>query len=134
MIINALAIKLFKEAMKAEKYLTRKGQYALVLKRGGYWANRLVAMKALANELKLSRYGLVVSKRVGKAVVRNRVKRRLREILRQTPLKSGWDIVFVARPAAATAKYADVEKTVRGLLCQAQLLAKDNEEVYLRLS
>lgn len=134
MIINALAIKLFKEAMKAEKYLTRKGQYAPVLKQGGYWANRLVVMKALANELKLSRYGLVVSKRVGKAVVRNRVKRQLREVLRQTPLKSGWDIVFIARPAAATARYADIDKMVRGLLSQAQLLMKDNEEACLRLS
>ena len=86
-------------------------------------------MKALPNELTLSRYGFSVGKRVGKAVVRNRVKRLLREILRSTPVKGGWDIIFIARPAAARADYASLEKSVKGLLSQGQLLEGKDERV-----
>ena len=115
--------------MKA-KFLTKKSHYALVLGRRGSRVSRLIVMKTLANELEHSRYGLVVSKRVGKAVVRNRVRRRLREILRQIQLKPGWDIVFIARAAVAAAKYADIEKEVRILLAQANLIAGDYEEAF----
>ncbi len=84
-------------------------------------------MRAVPNGLTLSRYGFSVSKRVGKAVTRNRVKRLLREILRILPLKSGWDIIFIARPAAATADYASLKRVVEGLLSRARLLATDKE-------
>ena len=93
--------------MKGEEYLTKPGQFSLVLSQGKSWVGRLVVLKALPNELKLSRYGFVTSKRLGKAVVRNMVKRLFRNIMRQTPLKPGWDIVFIARPAAAGASFAD---------------------------
>lgn len=51
--------------------------------------------------------GFTVSKRVGSAVIRNRVKRRLREVTRRlrVRLPAGWDLVLVARPAAASAEY-----------------------------
>ena len=111
-----------KGAMRGEEYLTKPQQYALVYSEGRSWASDLVVMKALANGLTLSRYGLSVSKKVGKAVTRNRIKRLLREMLRMMPLKPGWDIVFIARPAAATADYASLKKSVDALLSRAQLL------------
>jgi len=108
--------------MPREQYLTKRGQYALVYSEGRSWVTSLVVMKALPNGLTLSRYGFSVSQRVGKAVIRNRVKRLLREILRLTPLEPGWDIIFIARPVAATADYANLKKSVRGLLLRAGLL------------
>ncbi len=107
--------------MKGEEYLTKSEQYALVYNDGKSWVSSLIVMKALPNGLSLSRYGFSVSKRVGKAVIRNRVKRWLREILRQTPIEPGWDIVFIARPAAAGAGYANLQKSVEGFLFQARL-------------
>ena len=117
--------------MRGEEYLTKPQQYALVYSKGSSWASNLVVMKALPNGLTLSRCGFSVSKRLGKAVTRNRVKRLLREILRVVPLKSGWDIVFIVRPAAATANYASLRRSVEGLLSRAHLLATDEEYGFL---
>ncbi|MFC1974527.1 ribonuclease P protein component [Chloroflexota bacterium] len=113
--------------MRGEEYLTKPEQYALVYSKGKSRANSLLVMKALPNGLSLSRYGFSVSKRVGKAVTRNRVKRLLREILRLTLLEQGWDIVFIARPAAATGDYANLKKSVEGLLSRARLLKTAGE-------
>lgn len=115
--------------MRGEKYLTKPEQYARVYNEGSSWANSLLAMKALRNGLTLSKYGISVSKRVGKAVGRNRVKRLLREILRLTQLRPGWDIIFIARPAAGGADYASLEKSVSELLSRAQLLAREDDRV-----
>ena len=108
--------------MRGEEHLTRPEQYALVYNKGRSWIGDLVVMKALLNGLNSSRYGISVSKRVGKAVVRNRVKRLLREILRVIPLEPGWDIIFIARPAAANANYASLERLIGDLLSRAELV------------
>lgn len=110
--------------MKGEQYINRPDQYERVYKQGKSWANTLLVLKAAPNGLDISRWGLSVSRRVGKAVTRNKVKRRLREILRVTPLRQGWDIVMIARPAVANAKFKEVSGTVAGLLARARLLEK----------
>ena len=70
------------------------------------------------------RVGLVTSKRVGGAVVRNRVRRRLREIVRrhQHALRSGIWLVVIARPAAASASSAALEDEWLRLLRRASIL------------
>ncbi len=113
--------------MRGEQYLTESRQYALVYSKGASWVSHVVVMKALPNNLALSRYGFSVSQRVGNAVTRNKIKRRLREILRVMPLKAGWDIVFVARQAAASTDYARLKKVIEDLLSRAGLLEKDNK-------
>lgn len=118
--------------VRGEEYLTKTEQYALVYNKGGSWVSDLAVMKALPNGLTLSRYGFSVGHRVGKAVVRNRVKRLLREILRLTPVQPGWDIIFIARPLAASVDYANLEKSIKGLLSRARVLAGDYEKVCLR--
>ena len=119
--------------MKGEQHLTKSEQFALVYNEGSSWANSLLVMKARPNGLSFSRYGFSVSKQIGKAVKRNRVKRLLREILRVTSLKPGWDIIFIARRLAAGADYADLEKAARSLLLRAQLMAEEYEEICPRI-
>ncbi len=76
----------------------------------------------MANEQPLSRYAFAISKRVGNAVVRNRVKRRLREILRLNALAEGYDIVIVARPAAAETDFQTLKSELSLLLKRARIL------------
>jgi ribonuclease P protein component len=74
------------------------------------WAHPLLVVYLAPNDLERTRVGITVSARVGKAVVRNRVRRRLREALRARfeRLPPGTDLVVSARPASATATWAEL--------------------------
>ena len=108
--------------MRDERYLTKPREYQDVHRRGRSWSSNAVVLKVIPNGLDFSRYGFSVSKRVGKAVVRNRVKRRLREIMRTRKLVPGQDLVIVARTVAAESSYSTMESSVNSLLKRARLL------------
>jgi ribonuclease P protein component len=105
--------------------LTKRAQYLTVYKSGKAWVDNLIVIKTLPNKLEFSRYGFSAAKEIGKAVVRNRVRRLLKEIARVTNVKPGWDIVFIARPTAAVADYHQLKKSMEKLLIRAHLIDKD---------
>ena len=107
--------------MRGESFSNGKIQFSLVYAEGNSWKDRNLVIRALPNKINSSRFGFVVSRRVGKAVVRNHIKRLLREIIRKTPVKPGWDIVFIARIPAAVTGFNDLGKSARSLLMQAGL-------------
>jgi len=76
-----------------------------------------------------SRFAFAVGRHIGKAARRNRLKRRLREIIRQQlgRIEPGYDCLFVARPAAVVAGPDDLEGAVVQLLAAGGLL--ENERV-----
>jgi ribonuclease P protein component len=71
----------------------------------------LVFRAARTSEGASGRLGLAISRKVGNSVVRNHVKRRVRECFRQRQLSlTGFDVVVTGRPAAATLETAAVDK------------------------
>lgn len=95
------------------------------LKREGRtFSNRGLALSVMPNGLDCNRYGFVAGKRLGNAVARNRVKRRLREAVRELHprLKPGWDMVFVARTALVGESFAAIRLIVEALVHQARLV------------
>jgi ribonuclease P protein component len=81
-----------------------------------------MALRSVANELAWTRAAVPVSRRVGKAVVRNRVRRRIREALRSLSVREGFDIVISPRPPAANSDYWHLRAELILLLTRARLL------------
>lgn len=110
--------------MKREYRLRGRDRFEDIRRHGKCWTHRLLVLCVLPNELPVCRFGFSVSKRVGNAVMRNRVRRRLREIvrLRIPVIAPGWDVVLIARPPAAQAEFRQIETAIERLLLQAGLV------------
>jgi ribonuclease P protein component len=115
--------------MRKARALTKRAQYQRVYKLGAGNSNKYVMIKAALNNLEISRFGFSVNKPLGKAVVRNRIKRLLKEIVRLRAIKPGRDIVFIARYGAVEASFHQLDGAVVNLLIRADLLADKNEVV-----
>jgi ribonuclease P protein component len=85
------------------------------------WPHRLLVLHVAPNELGHARVGITVSGRVGKAVVRNRIRRRLREALRARldSLAAGYDVLVVARPPSAQASWPELDAALETVLQRA---------------
>jgi ribonuclease P protein component len=96
-------------------------EFRRTFKRGTASGSPFVVLHYLADESHAVRVGFVVSKAVGNAVVRNRTKRRLREIMhaRLDSLPAGLYVLRV-KPAAAGAAFTQLDATVDGLLARAR--------------
>lgn len=113
--------------MSKWEHLTTKDQFHQVYSRGRSRANNLVVVKLLPNGLAVNRFGFVAGKRLGKAVLRNKAKRWLRESVRPLPAKPGWDIVFIPRQPVASANYHLVRAAVMDLLSRSGVLREHKE-------
>ena len=87
-------------------------------------ANSFLVLYARKNHSDTNRVGVTVSKKLGCAVVRNRVRRRLREVYRLNELKfcSGWDIVVVARSRCVNADFSKLTRAYLSLAEKAGIL------------
>ena len=101
--------------------LTESRRFSQIHQEGQSAANRLLVVRALPNGLAYSRFGFVVSKRIGNAVTRNLVKRRLRELVRQKKVKGGWDAVFIARRGAGNAEFNQLKRATNNLFRRTKL-------------
>lgn len=108
-----------------ERLHTRK-QFGEVLKNGVRLNNLFITLIAFENPAhSIARLGLVTKKTIGKAVVRNRVKRRLREIFRTNKhrIKRGLDIILIPKPPITALSYREIESGILDLLRSKKFLA-----------
>jgi ribonuclease P protein component len=107
--------------MKTLTTLKKNKEYRNVYSRGKSVADRHLVLYFLANNLDFCRFGFTVSKKVGNAVVRNRIRRLLKEACRlnSTSFKGGFDLVLVARRSMAGLEYRQVEESLLKLYKKA---------------
>lgn len=111
--------------MGAPEMLRSVGDFKQIQGQSHSRAHPTLLMRYRRNELDRVRYGISTGRRVGNAVVRNTVRRRLRTILRRLEgqVQPGWDILLVARPAAAQASQAELDEALGRLMSSADLLS-----------
>lgn len=90
-------------------------------------ANKYLVLYYLGNKLEVNRLGFSISKRVGTAVERNRLRRRLTEAYRarEATVRTGYDLVVIGRPAAAQATFQELATAFLDLLVKARIIRKD---------
>ncbi len=108
--------------MRRDQRLRRRKDFAAAYRRGRVQGNQLLVVRVHTNNGRGTRFGFVAGKAVGGAVVRNRVKRRLREAAASMTVAQGLDIVVGARRTAAAAQYAALRQALSALLKRAGAL------------
>jgi len=90
------------------------------------FANGFLVLYARKNRTEGNRVGVTVSKKLGKAHVRNRVRRRIREVYRlnEAQFQPGWDIVVVARTKAIDADFHELTMAYLALAKKAGILGE----------
>ena len=88
---------------------------------GRSWSNRLLVLAVRPNQAPESRFGFAVSKRIGNAVLRNRIRRRLREVARRSRdlVPPGHDLVFIARQPSGQVGFQELAEATSDLLQKA---------------
>lgn len=99
--------------MKQIDSLKENYEFRRVYKRGKTSADSFVAVYKLKNYKKTSRLGVTVSNKIGKAVIRNKIRRRIKNSFHGFAIKEGFDLVIVARTRANSASYAQIEKSIK---------------------
>ena len=116
--------------MKMTAPLKENHLFRRAYNKGKTAADSRLALYVRRNGQKINRLGLTVSTKVGCAVVRNRIRRRLREIYRlhEDGLACGCDVVVVARTRCASSDYRQLEKSFLRLADKLGLLRKDVDQ------
>jgi ribonuclease P protein component len=112
--------------MRRAHRLRRPADFQRVRAMRRSWGHPLLVLYVAPNDGEATRLGISVGKRVGKAVVRNGVKRRVREAVRHrlTDLLPGHDLVFIARAPAAEASWQSLRDATDELLRRARVLPR----------
>jgi ribonuclease P protein component len=101
--------------------LIRRAEYDAVYREGRRRTSREFAVFLRPNGLELSRFGWSIKKALGGAVKRNRMRRRIREIIRlhRREIAPGWDVVIHPRGTVAKAEFAALSEELLTLLPRA---------------
>ena len=105
--------------------IQKQSDFRGVFKKGRSYVCRIFVLHIVENGLDRNRFGFTAGKKIGNAVIRNRVKRLMKEVVRNHGgrLKPGYDIVLVARSAGIGKGYADFEKAFTEMIQNIDFLS-----------
>ena len=115
--------------MKHTVALNRNGMFQRLYSKGTSSSDKNIVVYFLPNRQRKNRLGITVSKKTGTAVLRNRIKRLIKESYRlnEESIKTGYDIVIVARRNIINASYRDIAASLVKLTDKLGILVKTDE-------
>jgi ribonuclease P protein component len=106
-----------------ERRLRRQRDFQALREQGVSRAHPLLVLRTTPNKLAYSRFGFAISRRIARrAVVRNKLRRRLQDLVRRAPVQGGWDMLFIARTAAPTATFDELQQALANVMERAKVL------------
>ncbi|MBQ3414178.1 MAG: ribonuclease P protein component [Clostridia bacterium] len=119
--------------MKKTKMLKKNFEFRKVLSKGKYYSGDNIEVFILKNNKSLNFIGLAISTKTGKAYIRNKIKRLIRENYKnlEKNLKDGYNIVFLWKKNKSTenAKYSTIEKDMKKIFDKANIIQENKEKI-----
>ena len=104
--------------------LRRRADFEAISRHGTARSNPMLVLRSLRTDRAETRIGMSTPRTLGGAVQRNRVRRRLRQLLRErmgSRIGPGWDLLLIARPAAGDATYSELGAAIDALLDRSEI-------------
>jgi len=105
--------------------IKKKKDFETIFKNSKGFKNNLFILRISKNNLGLNRFGFVVSKKISKkAIIRNRIKRRMSEAIKgeAQKIKTGTDLVLIASPGIDKKDFSEIKETISNALLRARLI------------
>lgn len=105
-----------------ENRLKHKKDFDDIFKKGKSFSSKFLFLKIKKNKLSYNRFAFIVSQKISKkAVVRNKTRRRLQEIIRKEneKIEPGWDIILITRPGIEKEEFGSLKEKIRKLIKDA---------------
>lgn len=119
--------EVFEDSMSKLPVLKRNNDFRRVYSKGKYASSESLVVYYIKRKTNTVRFGITTSKKVGKSVMRNRMRRLVRENIRfiHDQLVPGMDLVIVVRKADPSADFHSIGKELRFLLRKLDILVKE---------
>jgi len=111
-----------------ENRIAKEKDFEKIFKGGASFKENFLILKIISNNSQINRFGFVISKKVSKnAVVRNRIKRQLSELvkLQKDKIKKGFDGVFIILPGLENKDFWELEEILKNLFKKAKLIVQE---------
>ena len=108
--------------LKSQNRLRKRKEFAYIYRKGEKFNSDNLILYKISSKYTTPRIGFSVSNKVGKAVIRNKIKRRLREIMRENIVKiQKCNLIIVAKPSITELNFSEIKTEIQQLLSKGKV-------------